>query len=155
MPDINDLKFVRVINPLVFGRIPPELFEQIPKRNWEVQKLYAYGPIFIQNPFNAIWVMQDLANVIKGVLWITVDPIVEVIAVNILSVDREYQKLNGSLRKTPSEIIKKTVEHLHKFQDEVKQKKGMQLKREILWSTTRPRACERSGAKRHRVVMEI
>ena len=155
MSDFNDLKFVRVVNPMVFARIPPVLFEQIPKRNWQVSKLYAYGPIFIMNPFNALWVMQDITDIIKGVLWVTIDPVEEVIAVNILSVDREYQKLNGSLRRTPSEIIQKVVKHLHEFQDEVKEKNGMELKREILWTTTRPKACERSGAKRHRVIMEI
>lgn len=155
MPNINDLKFVRVINPLVFSRIPPHLFEQIKKRNWEVSKLYAYVPIFIMNPFNAVWIMQDIALKIKGVLWVSIDPVVEIIAVNILTVDREYQNLNGSLRNSPSEIIKKVAEHLHEFQDEVKKKNGMELKREILWTTTRPKACERSGAKRHRVVMEI
>ena len=156
MPDIKDLKFVRVIDPLLFSRIPPQLFEQIPKRNWEVNKLYAYGPIFIQNPFNAIWVMQDIALKIKGVLWVTIDPVVEIIAVNVLSVDKEYQQLNGSLRNTASGIIQKTVEHLHKFQDELKEKFGIELKREILGATTRPRACERSGWKRYpRVIMEI
>ena len=156
MPDINDLTFLRLIMPRSFEVIPRRLFEQIPKRDWSVDKLYRYGPVFIANPFNAVWALQDIGKIIHGVLWVTIDPIVEIIAVNVLSVDREYQGINGGLSNRPSGIIKKTADHLHKFQKEFKDRFGIELKHEILWSTTRPRACERAGAKRYpRVIMEI
>lgn len=156
MPNIKDLTFLRLIMPSAFEVIPRRLFEQIPKRNWSVDRIYEYGPIFISNPFNAVWAMQDISKDIHGVLWVTIDPVVEIIAVNVLSVDREYQNLNGSLRNAGSEIIKKVAEHLHGFQDEIKQRFGIELKKEILWTTTRPRACEKAGAKRHpRTIMEI
>lgn len=156
MPDIKELTFLRLITPRAFEVIPRRLFDQIPKRHWSVETLYKYGPIFVSNPFNAIWVMMDIGKDIHGVLWVTIDPVVEIIAVNVLSVDREYQNLNGCLRNIPSEIIQKIAEHLRKFQGEFKEKFGIELKKEILWTTTRPKACERAGAKRHpRVIMEI
>jgi len=121
-----------------------------------VERIYEFGPLFITNPLNRFWALLDEGNICKGILWITIDPIVEIIAVNILSVDREYQQLNGSLRSKPSEIIRKIADFLHKFQDELIENGGAELKREILWATTRPKTCERAGAKRHsRIIMEI
>lgn len=142
--------------------VPRYLFEQIKNRNWNVDKIYEYGSLFITNPLNRFWVLTDIGHTIKGILWITIDPIVEIIAVNVLSIDKEFQRLNGSLRNSSSGIIEKVAEFLHKFQDELKieakKKNGkeLNLKREILWTTTRPRACIRAGAREHgRKIMEI
>lgn len=149
MPNINDLKFVRVINPLVFSRIPPELFEQIKKREWEVQRLYAYGPIFITNPFNFIWVMQDITLKIKGVLWATIDPIEDLVYLALLTVDLEYQKPRGA-------AIKRAVEHLSAFRDEYEKKEGIKLRKKIMALTQHPKPIERAGFTRSkRVMMEI
>ena len=154
MPGFDDLTFEPLLMPNGLKIVPRYLFEQIKNRKWDVDRLYEYGPLFITNPLNRFWVLTDIDHKVKGVLWITIDPITEFIAVNILSIDKEYQRLNGSLRSRPSDVIRRTVEFLHKVQDELKAKK-VNIKRKILWSTTRPRACERAGAKRYRVVMEI
>ena len=150
MPNFDELKFVPVIDPNLFAVTKANvryLFDQIPHRDWEVDNLYKYLPYFVSNPLNRFWVLTDIGDVIKGVLWITIDPVVEMIAVNLLSVDREYQ--NG-------QAVKKSIEHLHKFQDEIKARGGKGLKRKIFWATTRPRAFERIGATRHkRTIMEI
>jgi ABC-type nitrate/sulfonate/bicarbonate transport system permease component len=92
--------------------IPRYLFEQIKGRDWEVENIYKFGPLFVSNPLNRVWVLLK-NNTIKGVLWITIDPVVEIIAVNVLSVDREYQRLNGSLRSNPSGIFKRVIDFLH------------------------------------------
>ncbi|MBA7600490.1 hypothetical protein ES703_07545 [subsurface metagenome] len=159
MPKFDELKFEPVIDPNLFAVTrcyTQYLFDQIPHRDWEVDSLYDCLPLFVANPLNRFWALTDIASKIKGFLWITIDPVVGMIAVNILTVDREYQNVNGSLSKTPSEIVKKVVEHLHKFQDELKAKGGIELKRKIFWSTARPKAFERAGAKRHnRIIMEI
>jgi len=155
LPDIDDLKFVRITDPNLFALIPRQLFEQIRARDWEVDTLYRYGPLFVTNQFNLFWVMTDTTNVIKGVLWATIDPVVKAIAVNIVSVDREFQKINGSLRKSQSELLLKVKEHLQVYREELKKKSGFELKDKILWGTTRPKAFERSGAKRYRTVMEV
>lgn len=150
----DELKFEPILAPNGLNWVPRYLFEQVKNRTWDVEKLYEYGPLFITNPLNRFWALTDITHHIKGVLWITIDPIVEVMAVNILSIDREYQRLNGSLRSKPSDVIKKTVEFLHTVQDELRAK-GVKIKREILWATTRPRTCEKAGARRYRVVMEM
>lgn len=160
MPKIDELKFVPIVDPNAFDLIPKYLFEQIKGREWEVEKFYKWGPIFIRNPLNRIWVLTDIANLIKGVLWITIDPVLELIAVNVFSVDRKYQELNGSLRNkpknNPSVLLLKAKEQLDKFRIELKEAGGAELKEKILWTTTRPHTFRRFGARKSkRVIMEI
>lgn len=155
MPSFDELTFEPILAPNGINWVPRYLFEQIKNREWDVEKIYEYGPLFITNPLNRFWLLTDSDHIAKGVLWITIDPICEIMAVNVLSIDKEYQRLNGSsLRSKPSDVIKKTVEFLHKVQDELRAK-GVNIKREILWATSRPRTCERAGARRYRVIMEI
>lgn len=156
MQKIDELKFVPIVDPNAFALIPKYLFEQIKGREWEVEKFYKWGPIFIRNPLNRVWVLTDIANIIKGVLWVTIDPVLEVMAVNVFSVDREYQELNGNPRNNPSASLLKAKEQLDKFRIELKEKGGAELKEKILWTTSRPRAFEKAGARRyHRVIMEV
>jgi len=155
LPDFDELKFEPLVAPNGLNWVPRKLFEQIKCREWDVENIYKYGPLFIQNPLNRFWVLTDLNHSIKGVLWITIDPVVELIAVNVLSIDKQYQKVNGSLRNSSSGVIEKVAEFLHRFQDELKEKGGIELKRKILWTTTRPRACIKAGARKYRTIMEI
>ena len=125
------------------------MIEQIRDREWSVDRFYKYGPMIVANPLNVIWALVDAANVTKGILFVTIDMVGEVICVNMFSVDREYQSINGG-------AIAKAIEFLHKFQDELKENRGINLKRKILWPTTRPRACEREGLKRTKgIMMEV
>lgn len=147
MPELTDLKFVRNYD---FDIVPRYLLEQIPGREWNIDTLYHYGPLFISNPFNWLYVLVDVGQVIKGVLWATVDPVLETLAVNILSVDREYQQVNGSLRRSQSKIVKMAIDFLGK---EIKK---TNLKPKIIWTTTRPKPFELTGCKRSkRIVMEV
>lgn len=146
----EDLKFEPVLYPIVFKYFPKYLLEQIPDRQWEIEKLYEWAPTFISNPLNAFWVLTLEDNIMKGLLWITIDPVLEMIAVNILSVDSEYQKPRG-------EAIKKTIEFLKEYRQKLKDEKGIELKGTMLWTTTRPKAFECiDGIKRYnRTIMEV
>lgn len=147
--EFSDLKFIKIDQPNLFGLIPRYLFEQIPSREWEVSKLYEWGKIFLANPLNLFWVLTDTENIIKGVLWVTIDPVLEMIAVNILSVDKEYQHPRG-------EAIKQSIEHLKKYRNKLKKDSGLELKDKMLWTTTRPKAFKHIGAKCHnRTIMEV
>ncbi len=145
----EDLKFVRLDKPDLFNLIPRYLFEQIPNREWDVDKLYEWGKTFLGNPLNLFWVLANDENLIKGVLWGTIDPVLEMIAVNILSVDKEYQHPKG-------DAITKSIEHLKQYRIKLNKDEGIDLKEKMLWTTTRPRAFERLNIKRSdRVVMEV
>lgn len=154
MSDFSDLKFIRIDRLDLFGLIPRKLFEQIPDREWEVNKLYEWMPIFLDNPLNLFWALANKEAVekgeapIKGVLWATVDPVLEMVAVNVLSIDKEYQSNNGS-------AIKGTIKFLKDFRDKIEKEKGVKLQNKILWATTRPKAFERAGCSRHnKIIME-
>jgi len=136
----DDLTF-RVIDD--FNLVPRYLFEQVPKRNYDIDNIYRWGPAFMANPFNILFGLYDSDEKMQGVLWCTIDPVVENLCVNIFSVNKKYQDLRGY-------AIKKTV----KFLKQLIKQTG--LKDIIIWTTTRPRAFERAGCKRFdRTLMEI
>ncbi len=125
-----------------FDEIPRYLFEQIPKRDWVVEDLYKWGSVFMQSPLNLLFVLRNIANKVKGVLWITVDPVLKMACVNIYSIDRKYQTKNG-------EAIKRALRFIRENAD----KRG--LKEKILWTTTRPKAFVRAGCRlSDRIVVE-
>jgi len=150
---MEELEFVRITDPNVFRFIPHYLFEQIKNREYDIEQIYKYGPIFVCSRLNCFYAIVDDKNIFKGILWLTVDPVVEQIAVNVLSVDRQYQ-FNGILRKA-KDFIKKLPENDNIFAQMLKEL-DIKLKDKIMWPTKRPRAFERIGAKQsERVIMEI
>jgi len=154
----DELQFIPITDPNIFGIIPNirYLFEQVRDRDWEVDDFYKWAPLVITSPLSRLWFLTDVANVIKGILWIVIDPFSNIITVSLLSVDKEYQMNGDGLRKSESEILTKIKEHLHKFRAELKEQGGADLKEKILWTTTRPRIFEKMGAKRNKqIIMEL
>jgi hypothetical protein len=77
------------------------------------------------------------------------DPIEQLIYLNMLSVAREYQNPKG-------EAIRKSCEFLKTFRDELERDRGISLKNKILATTRHPKACTRVGwQKSKRTIMEI
>lgn len=148
MARVSELKFVRIDRADLFNLIPRSLFEQIPDRDYEVEDLYKYMPLVLQevvnaegkrqpNPFVHIYAMVDSQSHIKGVLWADIDPIDKKMRVLALSVDKAYQ--GGAIKEAVAflaTIIAPT-----------------ELKRTIDFVTTRPRAYERAGAKRSKEII--
>lgn len=140
MPDI-DLKFVRTFD---FALIPRTLFEQIKEMDAAmIDRVYRFGPLIGASPLTLLYVLVDEVNKIKGILWAEVDLIDAIIFIRLLSVNKEYQSLNGQL-------LNKAKEFLFNLPT------GPELKKEIHFLTNRPDAYKKIGAKRSdRIRMEI
>lgn len=149
MSNFSDLKFVLLQIPNGLDYVPRVLLEQIPSREWEVETFLKWSPIFIASPLNRFWVLVDNEYAIKGLLWITIDPILKRACVNIFSVLKEYQHPRG-------EAIKEACKFLKKWIADVNKSCGFGLKDKLLWTTTRPKAFKKIGATEYpRTIMEI
>lgn len=152
-PGKDELKFVRIIDPNSIQLIPVSLFEQIKDNDFDYKKLYEYAPLLMTqigldnngqvvtmpNRFQHFYILFNSKHRVKGLLWFSIDPLREVININALTIDKEYQ---GS-------ELKKIKSFMQQFKEQEKAKK-------ILWSTTRPRAYERVGARRtNYITMEL
>lgn len=156
MLNINDLQFVRVIDPAIFQVIPRKLFEQIKELDEEaIDAIYANAvsimtiPVVNEKgirigtlPKLNVWVaiLHDVAHQIKGFLWAEFDIIERCIFVQACSLDKQYQSNDGA-------FIKKVVEYL----------RGLpvpdELKANIRFATTRPEAFEKLGWKRSKKIL--
>lgn len=137
--NFDDLKFVRIDKPDLFGLIPRELFEQVKDHTFNTDKIYQLAHTFISNPLTRFYVLVNGDAKIKGILWAYVNLLNERIQVNLLSIDKEYQF--GS-------ALEKTLEFVKSWQSE-----NGNLKIEIM--TARPHAYEKFGLiKSKQVIME-
>lgn len=148
--NINDLHFVKVSDIDTLLNVPKYLFEQIPDRDWDVDDLYKWLPLFILSPLNSFWVLVNNMRQKRGILWITIDPVVKMIAINVMSVDKQYQHNSGQL-------LNMVKTHLSKFACQFSIKTGLVLKKKMFFSTTRPKAFERkANCHRYgRTIMEV
>ena len=97
--------------------------------------------LICRNPTNFIFVFYDEENIIHGVLWSHVNLLSENIYVSLLSVDEEYQGVNGA-----------AIDASYRLLDEIRIQGGL---KKIIWSTTRPKAYEKHGFKRSKkIIME-
>lgn len=99
----SDLKFVRLTNPSQFSLIPQYLFEQVKGADFKIDRLYQFGPLLLASPLTFLYVLAEKEQLedghapVKGILWLTVNPIEEMFYVEMLSVDKDYQG-NGTLQ---------------------------------------------------------
>jgi len=84
--------------------------------------------------------MQDIAKVIKGFVWLEFDVIEQRVFVQACAVDKEYQ----------GEVIQRIVDYIKSLD------LPEEMKNNIQFTTTRPKAYEKVGWKRSkRVLMEL
>jgi hypothetical protein len=130
------LKFVKVKDIL---QIPRYLFEQVKPQEYNIDKLYEWGPVILKNPVNLVGAFIDKEEIVKGVMWSSFDPISNKILVHLLSVDKVYFKRG---------ILQEAEGILNKF----KKKLGAN---KISFMTSRPKAFEKIiGARKVKVIME-
>ena len=138
MPDINDLRFIRIYD---FHLIPEHLLKQVRDLGYPPERLYMLGEAIMKNPFALLYALADQEHKIQGVLWATINPLDEIMYVQLLSMDRSFQNRG--------QAITVTIENLEKIRE------NMNLNG-IRWLTTRPRAFEKHGFKRSkRILMEV
>ena len=81
------LKFVKVKE---INQIPRYLFEQVKPREFDIDKLYEWAPILLNNPMNLFGAFIDKEELVKGVMWSSFNPISNTITVHVISVDKAY-----------------------------------------------------------------
>ncbi|KKL80451.1 hypothetical protein LCGC14_2004650 [marine sediment metagenome] len=146
-----DLRFVRIagkpdIVDMLFRQIPRELFDQVKDIEFNIDLLYQMPSKFIGGANNMFYVLVDDEDKIKGVLWFSINILMQMIQVQILSIDKEYQREN--LLKS-SDALKETVQFIREWMNGNDDYK-------IIGLTTRPRACRKNGWKLSKhVLLEI
>ncbi len=121
-------------------QIPTYLFEQMRYREFDVDRLYTCAPQLLLSHQTWFFVLVDGSNSVKGVLWATTEPVQNVLIVNMLSVDEEYQ--GGAVVRITDFLMERI--------------KTTTLERKIFWINKRYKALSRSGWKNTgRVMMEF
>jgi len=127
LPDIDNLQFVRIYN---FCLIPRSLFESAKDMDAaKIDRIYRFGQLFTTSPLTLLYVLIDISNKIKGVLWADIDAIDAIIFVKFFALDKEYQTPVPMLR---SRILEKTRDFLFSLPT------GPDLKKEIHFLTLNP-----------------
>lgn len=129
------LKFVKVKE---MSQIPRYLFEQVKPGEYNIDKLYEWGPVIIRNPMNLIGAFIDKEESVKGVMWSSFDPISNKIHVHLLSLDKSYYKQG---------VLNEAEGILNKF----KKKLGAA---KVSFIAGRTKAFEKMGYRKTMVLME-
>jgi len=144
MNKIEELRWIRVFTP---DHVPRYLIEQVRDRDYSVEEFFQYHQIncltqsnkeLTLNPFSHLYVLADKENMIKGVLWFSIDPLSKDILIQTFSVDKEYWGKGLA--------VKMLAEHIKKIR-----KKGNLNK--IYWVTNYPKHSERYDFKRSKAVL--
>lgn len=112
MSKFEELKFVRVTDAGSFQQIPRYLFDQMRYKEFDVDRVYEYAPHFLPSWQTWFYNLVNIENAVKGILWATIEPVQNVLVINMLSVDREYQgsAIEGSVDFLFEEIKKTSLE---------------------------------------------
>ena len=139
MKKIEELRWVRVFTPT---HIPHYLIEQVRNRDYSVEEFFKYHQIncmtqgekgIVLNPFNHLYVLADKENIVKGMLWFSVDPLSKDILIQTFSMDKEFWG--------KGQAVKKLAEHIKEIRIKANLNK-------IYWVTDYPKHSERYGFKR-------
>jgi len=133
--NIDDLRWVRLWSS---DLIPRYLFDQIAKREYDIDDLYKYlqfnclrrdQELPTLNPDFHIEALVNKENVIMGFLWFTIEPLTKDIMIQIYSVDNHYWGTGA-------------VEKLAKHIKEIRKKCGLN---KIFWITKFPKHSKKFG----------
>lgn len=83
----TSLKFIKIKD---INIIPRYLFEQIKPKELNIDRLYEWAPVFINTPFHIMGGLIDKEGEVKGVLWVSFNPVINCLTVHCLSIDKEY-----------------------------------------------------------------
>jgi len=137
MSKMDDLRWVRAYTSAF---IPKYLIEQIKKRDYEVDKFLQYQEKLCssKNPLSHLYVLANPDNLVKGFLWLTIDPLTGNILIQTYSVDKEYVK--------DGKAVEKLKEFILSFKD-----KGNFNK--VYWLTAYPKHSLKHGFKKSKSVL--
>ena len=141
---MEELRWVRSTTPSL---LPKYLVEQVKHRDYEVDDFLKYQENMcyvntregrVLNPFSHLYFLANEENMIKGFLWVCVDPLTKDLIIQTYSVDKEYTKSGGAVDKLCIHI--KAIA------------KGGGLNK-IYWITNSPRHSQRHGFKKSKAVL--
>ena len=144
MKKIDELRFVRAMSPDI---VPHYLIEQVRDRSYSVEDFFKYQQIncmsqtadgFKINPFNHLYVLADPENIVKGVLWMVIDPLSKDIVIQTYSIDKEYWNKGYA--------VKKIADHVKEIVVKAKLNK-------IYWVTNYEKHSMRYGFKRSKSIL--
>lgn len=141
--NIDDLRWVRLWSSDI---VPRYLFDQIAKREYDVDELYKFLQFnclrrdvklpTLNQDFH-IEALVNKENVIMGFLWFTIEPLTKNVMIQIYSVDNHYWG---------SGAVEKLVEHLKEFKKENNINK-------VFWITKFPKHSKKHGFKASKSVL--
>jgi len=135
-PKGTGLTFIPINDPTL---IPEYLVEQIRGRDYTVARFFEFAPKFISDQNTLVAVFADSDRIVKGLLIASVNHLSEYFNVNVLSIDKEYQK--GTIVSEARNICSKYISEMGL--------KGLRM------TTTRPKAMEKHGFKRTKDVVMV
>lgn len=122
------LHFIRVSSMFRFNEIPKYLFEQMKHKTFDLERMYAAMYDIIRS--TQTWFYQITSDdKIVGALWATVEPVANVVMINFLTIDPEYQ--GGAVDKAVKVLIQEAKE--------------TGTKEELYWINIRHKALSRMG----------
>ena len=104
----TNLKFVKVNS---IDCIPKYLFEQAKPLDFDIDRLYSWAPVLLNNPMNIIGGFLDKEENIKGVMIVSYNPIPNKLHVHCLSIDKEYY--NKGIMKEVKGILNKLKKNIN------------------------------------------
>lgn len=144
MSELDKLRWVRLFSPI---HIPKTLIEQVKHRKYSVEDFFKNqettcmlstknGPVL--NPLNHLYGLVSEDNLVKGVLWMTIEPLSSAIIIQTFSIDKELWH--------KGKAVKKLADHVKQLKNKLK------LDR-VWWLTNYPKHSEKHGFKRARSVL--
>lgn len=136
MKDLSSIKFIPIKEAVL---IPRYLFDQVKDLPFTADNFYQYYGFYSESPFSLLFAIADCSDTdqpIKGVIWAGVEPIVQGLHVNLVSLHPDYQR---------SGLFK---EKILPFLDGLKVKLGLKVGS---YCTTRPKAFMKISEGRYKI----
>ncbi len=99
---MSELTFVRIYD---FNLIPKSIFKELSKRDFlnyddkDLERLYLFGQLVAQDKLTQVYAMIDEDKIIRGVLWVSIDPIILWLYVVLCVIDKSFQNYKKNITK--------------------------------------------------------
>jgi hypothetical protein len=109
------LKFVKL---KTVSQIPRYLLEQVKPLEFDIDRFYDWAPLLIDNPLNLMGGFIDQDQEIKGIMWVSYNPMTNKLTVQVLSIDKKYygmgimNEIKGILNKLRKNVNAEKIDSL-------------------------------------------
>jgi hypothetical protein len=85
----NHLRIIRIFDMRL---VPRELIEDIPGRDYEVDRVYELSNQINSSPFNLLYVLSDAGHKIQGFFWAGIDPLTNYLYFHSCGIAKYYRR---------------------------------------------------------------